>query len=94
MAKFTELSWRGFWIGTSVLIGAAFLINYHVYAMPDALSMTIGTMLGSYLFGWLVWRVIKLRMGQRAPEPRYFVFVLACLSAAATIFPHLPRFFP
>ncbi len=91
MAKLTELSWRGFWIGTTLLFGAVFLVNYRLYVMPDALSMAIGAMLGSYLFGWLVWRVVKLKMQQRAPEPRYFVFVLACLSMAAIILPHVAK---
>ena len=93
MAKLTELSWRGFWVGTTCLFGLVFLVNYRLYVMPDALSMAIGAMLGGYLFGWLVWRLVKLKMGQRAPEPRYFVFVLACLSVAATILPHLAKLF-
>lgn len=93
MAKFTELSWRGVWIGTTCLFGVVFFVNYRLYVMPDALSMTIGALLGSYLFGWLVWRITKLKMGsERAPEPRYFVFVLACLSAAVTILPHVAAF--
>lgn len=91
MAKLTELSWRGFWIGTTLLFGVVFFANYSLYVMPDALSVSVGSMLGSYLFGWLVWRVVKLKMQQRAPEPRYFVFVLACLAIAATILPHVVK---
>lgn len=92
MAKLTELSWRGFWIGTACLFGVVLFINYRLYVMPDALSMAIGAMLGSYLLGWLVWRITKLIMGsERAPEPRYFVFVLACLSVVTTILPNVAK---
>ena len=89
MAKLTELGWRGFWIGTILLFGVVFLVNYSLYVMPDALSVTVGSMLGIYLFSWLVWWVVKLIIKQRAPEPRYFIFVLACISMAVTILRHL-----
>jgi hypothetical protein len=90
MARFTELSSRGFWIGTAILFGVVFLINYNLYVMPDAFSVTLGTLLGSYLFAWIVWWVVKLIMKARAPERRYLVFLLACLSAAAVVARHLP----
>lgn len=92
MAKLTELSARGFWIATACLFAVVFLVNYFVYVMPDVLSMTVGLMLGAYLFGWLAWLVTRQVMGrERAPEPRYFVFVLACLSAAAAILPQVSK---
>lgn len=93
MEKIPELSRRGFRIGTTCLFGVVFLINYRLYVMPDALVMAIGVILGSYLFSWLVWRIAKLKMKQRAPEPRYFIFVLGCISVATTILPHIAELF-
>ncbi|HYA28292.1 MAG TPA: hypothetical protein VEI95_05700 [Acidobacteriota bacterium] len=86
MAKLTELSRRGFWIGTACLFGVVFLFNYNFYVMPNALSMSVGLLIGCYLFSWLAWYITKwIRGSERAPEPRYFVFVLACIGAALSI---------
>ena len=92
MAKFTELTLDGFCIGTAVLFSIVFFINANLYTMPDALYTSMGAMVGYYLFGWFVWRVVKLKMGPSAPQQRYFVFLLACLSAAASILQGLSKF--
>ncbi len=47
MASLTALNWRGFWIGTATIFGLLFLLNYHLYVMPDALSVTVGGLAGA-----------------------------------------------
>jgi uncharacterized membrane protein YccC len=91
MTRLTEIGWKGFWGGTAVLFGLVFAVHYNLYVMPDALSTTIGTLIGSYLFAWVVWRLVKFKMAARAPEPRFFVLVLATLSSFAALFPELSK---
>ena len=47
MASLTALNWRGFWIGTATIFGLLFLLNYHLYVMRDALSVTVGGLAGA-----------------------------------------------
>lgn len=84
MAGLTALTWRGFWIGAVVLYGLFFLLNYHLYVMPDALFVTVGGFIGAFVFAWLVWCVTKFIMKERAPESKYFILVLASLSVVAS----------
>jgi hypothetical protein len=92
MAKFTELSWRGFWIATICLFGIVFATYHSIYVMPDAFSVSVGSMIGSYFAGFALWQITKFKMGvERAPEKRYFIFVVACLSIAIHLWQELSK---
>jgi hypothetical protein len=79
------LSWRGFWIASAILLAVEFLVDYHRYVMPDAVSTSVGRVVGYFLFAWIVWCLVKLTMKDRTPDARYFVLVLACVAAAASL---------
>jgi undecaprenyl pyrophosphate phosphatase UppP len=83
MASLTALTWRGFWLGTAVLFGLFFLLNYHLYVMPDALSVTVGGFIGAFIFAWIVWLITRFIMKERTPQFQYFLLVLASLSVVA-----------
>ena len=91
MANLTALTWRGFWIGTAILFGLLFLLNYHLYVMPDALSVTVGGLAGAFIFAWLAWLVTKLTMKERTPEYRYFILTIAALAVVATAYPGIAK---
>lgn len=63
-----------------------FGLNYHRYAMPDALSVTVGRLVGAYIFAWIVLRVTKLIVKARAPESKYFCLVVAAITVGAQAF--------
>ena len=85
------VSWKGFWIGAASLFALFFLLNYHLYVMPDALSVTVGGLIGSFLFAWVVWWLAKLVFKDRIPERRYFILVIAALSVAASAYPGIAK---
>lgn len=91
MTTLTALTWRGFWIGTATLFGLLFLLNYHLYVMPDALSVTVGGLIGAFIFAWVVWRITKFIMKERTPESRYFILIIAALSVVASAYPGLAK---
>ena len=86
MANNLQITWRSFWIGTAVLFIFFFGLNYHRYAMPDALSVTVGGLVGAYIFAWIVLRVTKLIVKARAPESKYFCLVVAAITVGAQAF--------
>ncbi|MGF6265454.1 hypothetical protein OKW34_000232 [Paraburkholderia youngii] len=90
----SRLGVRGFWIGTLIAFLVVFAINYRLYVMPDAVSITAGDLVAPFLIAWLIWRLVKWRMKERAPEQRYFVLVLASIFLAiAVVFPRLIKLF-
>lgn len=91
MTTLTALTWRGFWIGTAILFALLFLLNYHLYVMPDALSVTVGGLLGAFIFAWIVWRVTKSIMKERTPESKYFILTVTALSVIPQAYPGLAK---
>ena len=91
MTTLTALSWRAFWIGIATLFALFFLLNYHLYVMPDALSVTVGGILGAFIFAWIVWRITKFIMKERTPESKYFILTIATLSVIASAYPGLAK---
>ena len=80
MASNLQLTWRSFWIGTTGLFFFFFGLNYQLYAMPDALSVTVGGLVGAFVFAWVALRVTKLIMKARAPDAKYLCLIIAALS--------------
>lgn len=74
-----NIGWGGFGVATACLFALVFFFDYRRYVMPDALSTSFGTVAGTYVGSWLLWRVIKFSMPKYAPDGRLFVFVSACL---------------
>jgi uncharacterized membrane protein YccC len=93
MAIFTTLSKRGFLIGTAILFSFLFLLNYHLYVMPDALSVTVGGLLGAFIFAWVALRVTKFIMKDRAPESRSFILIIASMTVVTQSYPALLKLF-
>lgn len=93
MAIFTTLSKRGFLIGTAILSSFFFLLNYHLYVMPDALSVTAGELFGAFIFAWVALRVTKFIMKDHAPESRFFILMIASMNLATQAYPALIKLF-
>lgn len=91
MKQSKSLSWLWFWVGFATLFALMFTLNYNVFVMPDALSLTAGGVLGSYLFAYIVWVVTRFAMKARTPEYKFFVSVLAALSVASQAFPLITK---
>jgi hypothetical protein len=87
--KLNEISPTGAWIAAAVLFAVYFTVNYRLYGMPDAFSISLGGVIGSYLFAWIIWRVVKLSAGPRAPQGRFIIVVIASISVALQIFQHV-----
>ena len=85
------MSWVGFWIGTACLFGAGVFVSSQFFLVTDAIAMSFGRILGAYLFAWVVWRAVELKMGHRAPDRQLFVFVLGSLSVGITMMPGIER---
>jgi uncharacterized membrane protein YccC len=79
-----KLSSKGFWGVTAVAFVILLLLHRHYYVMPDAISMAAGSIIGTYFFSGLVWRIVKWRMRDRAPDSRYFIVALSCATLLAT----------
>lgn len=79
-----RLSAKGFWGCTALVLVLLFLIDRHYFVMPDALSVAVGGLIGTYLISWLIWQLVRWRMKDRAPDSRYFVVALSAVLLTVT----------
>ena len=74
-----NLTWVKFSAGIAILFSLLFLLNYNLYVMPDALTVTAGSLTGTSLFTWLGWKLTKFKMKERSPEFKIFFLSIASL---------------
>jgi uncharacterized membrane protein YccC len=79
MFSLKNLTWFGFFVGIAVLISLVFLLNYNLYVMPDALSVTGGSLIGYFFCTWIAWIITKFKMKERRPEFKFFFLSIASI---------------
>lgn len=75
----------------AILFGIVFFFDYRRYVMPDAASTSLGTLMGIYLVAWLLFRAVKFKMHERAPQNNYFILVTAAVLTGLHLFTQLTR---
>ena len=81
-----NLTWVRFTIGIAALFSLLFLLNYNLYVMPDALSVTAGSLIGIFVCTWLGWMLTKFKMKERSPEFKIFFLSIASLLTLTSSF--------
>lgn len=78
-----KISWTPFWLGIAGLFAVVLYVDYRRYVMPDAVSTSVGTVIGTMAGTWILWRIIKFALPKIAPDAR--VFVLVCTGLVVVV---------
>jgi hypothetical protein len=87
MPSFTKMGWRGFSIGTLVLFAIASWLNYWIFGeeLTNALAITLGSLMGAYVFTLIIWRLVRIKMKEAAMDAPYFILLGGSILMVGTI---------
>jgi hypothetical protein len=83
-----DISQKAFWSTSASLFAFLLTADLYIYVPQDAVATAIGSLIGIYLFGLILWWMIWVFARQTAPRRRRFVSILAVLGCAATLIRH------
>jgi hypothetical protein len=86
-----NLNWFEFFLGVAVLLSLVFLLNYNLYVMPDALSVTGGSLIGYFFCTWIAWSITKFKMKERHPEFKFFFLSITSIFALIASFSNIVK---
>jgi hypothetical protein len=71
-----KLTLKGSYLAAVFLLVALLGVNSTKYAAPDFVSISVGSLGGSYIGGWVVWLVFKNFVSAERVDKRFTIFAV------------------
>ncbi len=72
-----KLSLKNSFLAAIFLLAVLLFANSKTYISPDFISISIGTLIGFYFGGWIVWLVFKNFVNEEKIDKRFSIFTVA-----------------
>ncbi len=81
-----KLSLRGSLLAAVSLLVILLIVNSTKYVYPDFVSVSVGSLGGFYIGGWIVWLVAKNFVSAKYVDKRFSIFAVAATLLLLNIF--------
>ena len=73
-------------LAAATLLVILLLVNSTKYVYPDFVSVSVGSFVGFYIGGWIVWLVAKNFISAERVDKRFSIFAVAATLLLLNIF--------
>ena len=81
-----KLSLKNSFLAAIFLLAVLLFANSKTYISPDFISISIGTLIGFYFGGWIVWLVFKNFVSEEKIDKRFSIFTVAATLVVLNVF--------